>query len=492
MKKKGVLLKIICGFILLAIYSASAGTTDIKLINPEAQGQVILFYKDENSIIIRECVDYTILEEPNHRQDCIQKPESKRVQVPVAGFKYRLQEVLKLPLGENYTPLMTQKIQAYKNKKRAEALRKRQHELIAAIYQIQNFIEKYKGEEGEVNEDSLEEIRLLGSQLSSVEQKLKEDSYSLDYIGEVARRIEALASQIIDSDSLNPFVYSQYKTNFEFNFLKSYLKFPGISAKFTNVKAGTFQMGSPLDEEDRDKENEIPHLVTLTQDFQIQTTEMTQLQYFLVTGKNPSYFKKAKYCPEDYRVIDNISLCPNHPVEKVSWEDVQNFISLLNQSNTQYTYRLPTEAEWEHSSRGCKGADELMDMANCMITAFNLGDNVSTNQVNYNGNYPYKDKPQEVYRGQTVKVGSLPNVNNLGLYDTHGNVSEWMEDVYIKELPRDHVVDPQEHGKDIGFLNHIIRGGSWKSPAKHSRSAHRIWQNFRTNTTGFRLVRAKN
>ena len=70
-------------------------------------------------------------------------------------------------------------------------------------------------------------------------------------------------------------------------------------------------------------DDEIQHKVTLTQDFEIQTTEVTQLQYFLVMGYNPSYFKKEEYCSNEYLVINGEELCPDHPVEQVSWNDAQ-------------------------------------------------------------------------------------------------------------------------------------------------------------------------
>ena len=108
-------------------------------------------------------------------------------------------------------------------------------------------------------------------------------------------------------------------------------------ATFAPVKAGTFLMGSPSDEVDRDVD-EFQHEVTLTQDFEIQTTEVTQLQYFLVMGYNPSYFKKEKYCSGEHQVINGEELCPNHPVERVSWDDVQAFIVQLNKEDDRYTY----------------------------------------------------------------------------------------------------------------------------------------------------------
>ena len=105
----------------------------------------------------------------------------------------------------------------------------------------------------------------------------------------------------------------------------SYVEHPEISkATFVQVKAGTFLMGSPSDEKSRGND-EIQHKVTLTQDFEIQTIEVTQLQYFLVMGYNPSYFKKEEYCSNEHLVINGEELCPAHPVENVSWDDVQDF-----------------------------------------------------------------------------------------------------------------------------------------------------------------------
>ena len=69
-------------------------------------------------------------------------------------------------------------------------------------------------------------------------------------------------------------------------------------------------------------------------------------------GYNPSRFKSKENCPEDYLEINGAALCPNHPVETVSWNDAQEFIKKLNEGNNGYAYRLPTEAEWEYAARG--------------------------------------------------------------------------------------------------------------------------------------------
>ena len=264
------------------------------------------------------------------------------------------------------------------------------------------------------------------------------------------------------------------------------------AATFVQVKAGTFLMGSPLDEKGRDRD-ETQHKVTLTQDFEIQTTEVTQLQYFLVMGYNPSYFKKEKYCSNEHQIINGEELCPDHPVEQVSWNDAQSFISQLNKGEDGYTYGLPTEAQWEYAARGCVGSGELdspkpTDMALCTKTVFNLGDNISTDQVNYNGNYPYGNGSKEEYRGQTVKVSSLANANDLGLYDMHGNVWEWVEDRY-GGYSSCHIVDPK--GSTSG-PDRVLRGGSWYDKAQNNvRSANRNgWgPGARPYDVGLRLMR---
>ena len=97
-------------------------------------------------------------------------------------------------------------------------------------------------------------------------------------------------------------------------------------------------------------------------------------------------------------------------------------------------------------------------MALCTKTAFNIGDNISTDQVNYNGNHPYNNGSKGEYRGQTVKVSSLANANDLGLYDMHGNVWEWVEDKYGKYSSSPHVIDPK--GSTSG-PDRVFRGGSW-------------------------------
>ena len=127
---------------------------------------------------------------------------------------------------------------------------------------------------------------------------------------------------------------------------------------FRRIPKGEFVMGSPLGERGRYK-NEAQKPVEISKAFEIMETEVTQKQWFQVTGKNPSAFKRSGDCDNWDRV--NV-MCPDNPVERVSWDEVQGFIKTLNDSmglrgckgspkDPSGCYRLPTEAEWEWAVR---------------------------------------------------------------------------------------------------------------------------------------------
>jgi formylglycine-generating enzyme required for sulfatase activity len=230
-----------------------------------------------------------------------------------------------------------------------------------------------------------------------------------------------------------------------------------IGMKFVRIPPDTFMIGSPPKEPGHTF-NEKQHLVTLSKEFYIQTTEVTQSQWKEVMGNNPSKFNK---CGDD---------CP---VEKVSWNDVQDFIHRLNQRDGSGIYRLPTEAEWEYAARA-----ETK-------TPFSFGQCLTTDQANYDGNYPFPKCSNGEFRKKTVPVASF-SPNNWGLYDMHGNVWEWCQDWY-KSYPPGSVTDPTGPRKGSSRLH---RGGSWFSGAGPCRSANRNFSSpgARKFDLGFRLV----
>ncbi len=229
-----------------------------------------------------------------------------------------------------------------------------------------------------------------------------------------------------------------------------------LGMKFVYIPPGTFMMGSPEDEPER-SEDEILHKVTLTKGFYMQTTQVTQKQWKAVMGNNPSYFKNCDECP----------------VESVSWNDVQEFIKKLNGIEKKELYCLPTEAQWEYSCRAGTA------------TPFFFGKCLSTDEANYDGNYPLKGCPKGKYREKTVPVGSFAP-NAWGLYDMHGNVWEWCQDWY-DTYPANAVTDP---GGPSEGSSRVGRGGSWSHLARLCRSAYRYYDSpsGRIYYLGFRLL----
>ena len=211
-----------------------------------------------------------------------------------------------------------------------------------------------------------------------------------------------------------------------------------IGMKFVWIPPGTFMMGSPKAEKER-QDNEIQHKVTLTKGFYMGVYTVTQEQYETVMGKNPSNFRGEK----------------NLPVEKVSWGDCQEFIKKLREKDKK-VYRLPSEAEWEFACRAGT------------TTPFHFGETISTDQANYNGNFTYGNGKKGVVRGKPTPVSTFP-ANAWGLHDMHGNLWEWCQDWY-GDYPQNDVVDPQ--GPDAGQYR-VLRGGSWLLDPGNCRSAHR-------------------
>ncbi len=233
-----------------------------------------------------------------------------------------------------------------------------------------------------------------------------------------------------------------------------------IGMEFALIPAGQFMMGSPLHEPGRDMDERL-HRVTLTRPFYFQTTEVTQRQWQKVMGYNPSQFKK---CGDD---------CP---VETVSWNEVQEFISKLNQLEGTKAYRLPTEAEWEYA---CRAGTE---------TPFYTGTCISTDQANFNGKRPMPVCLAGEYRDKTVPVRSFAP-NSWGLYEMHGNVWEWCQDPYWKKYPKESVTDPT--GPSSGVIK-VLRGGSWYSRQHLIRSAFRRQDipDYRSHAIGFRVAKS--
>ena len=221
----------------------------------------------------------------------------------------------------------------------------------------------------------------------------------------------------------------------------------GISIDMVRVEAGTFTMGATAEMKKPGVDEKPTHRVTLTNDYYIGKYEVTQALWKAVMGNDSSYFKG-----------DNL------PVDQVSWDDCQEFISKLNRI-TGKMFRLPTEAEWEYAARGgnksrgyqYSGSSNLSDVAW------------------YSGN-----------SGDVTHAVGTKQPNELGIYDMSGNVLEWCQDWYGK-YNRSSQVNPT--GANSGSFR-MYRGGSWSYLARSCRLSFRGsgTPGYRGISLGLRLV----
>lgn len=226
--------------------------------------------------------------------------------------------------------------------------------------------------------------------------------------------------------------------------------FLGINFKL--IEPGCFQMGHAKPVTDRTVGETPSHKVCLEKAFYLGETEVTQKQWEDVMGSNPSKIKAY-----------------DRPVDRVSWQDAQDFIQRLNAKEGSNKFRLPTEAEWEYAARA--GSDD----------DYCYGDNPSSLATYaWFGNLGYKGSSHEV---------AMKKPNDWGLYDMHGNVWEWVQDwydgTYYSNSPEK---NPQ--GPETGKYR-VYRGGSFIGKPSNLRSAVRFsaMPATRTHDLGFRLAR---
>ena len=236
------------------------------------------------------------------------------------------------------------------------------------------------------------------------------------------------------------------------------------------VEPGTFTMGSPTTEAGRStlRDQETEHDVTLTKGFYLGKYEVTQAQYEAVmTGNTDGLNAKPSHWRNN----------PNRPVERVSWEDVQIFLSRLNFQQSAnipagWKYVLPAEAQWEYACRAGT------------TTAYSWGNDINSTRANYNWDGRAIDGNDFK---QTRDVGQY-NANPWGFFDMHGNVWEWAADYWSqKGNPTGKpVVDPA--GPASGSTR-VRRGGSWYAGGTSLRSAERDLgtPSYRSTTLGFRV-----
>ena len=217
--------------------------------------------------------------------------------------------------------------------------------------------------------------------------------------------------------------------------------------EFVYVPEGSFTMGSA----NGDADEKPVHEVTIRHSFYIGKYEVTQVQWQMLTGNNPSSFK---------------SCGDNCPVDSVTWDEAQKFIAQLNHLQDGYFYRLPTEAEWEYACRAGTTTDYAGDVKEMAWFAANSNE-------------------------RTHAVG-LKQTNAWGVADMHGNVWEWCEDWY-HETYYGAPTDGSAWLKGGDQKYRVLRGGSWNNDANNLRSAYRdnIVPTNKNDLNGFRVVAVK-
>ncbi len=231
-----------------------------------------------------------------------------------------------------------------------------------------------------------------------------------------------------------------------------------IGMKLVPIVAGVFQMGSS-DDEDAQK-----HQVTLTKDFYLGMTPVTQSQYKQVMGENPSEFQGDAVAGRD---------SSEFPVEQVSWHEAVRFCKRLSElpeeKKAGRVYRLPTEAEWEYA---CRVGSE---------THWYFGDDWSLDEPLIEKYAWYEDNSNDRTHPVALKKPSA-----WGLCDMYGNVWEWCSDWY-GEYQEGALIDPV--GPNEG-TDRVVRGGSYRCEAWDCRSGYRNrdFPSYRYNYLGFRVA----
>jgi len=198
--------------------------------------------------------------------------------------------------------------------------------------------------------------------------------------------------------------------------------------------------------------------VNIENTFEMQTAPVTQKQYVQLMGKNPSRFSQQAHC--QFNFDPGTNSCPNNPVENISWSDVQIFLAKMNQQNDGYSYRLPTEAEWEYAARGGSTTDDFFGNDKSQLGDFAW----------------YADNSY----GQTQPV-RLKQPNAFGIFDILGNVWQLTSDPVIR------------NGSPSTSNEVRMRGGSWSTYEYICRLSTKgaAKRDGRYNDVGFRMVRTR-
>jgi formylglycine-generating enzyme required for sulfatase activity len=257
-----------------------------------------------------------------------------------------------------------------------------------------------------------------------------------------------------------------------------------LPLRMMQIPAGTFLMGSPENELERQESEGPQHEVTLSQFF-MGKYPITQAQWRAVAAL-PQVERELQAAPSSFKG-------DLRPVEQVSWHDAVEFCDRLT-ILTNRQYRLPTEAEWEYACR----ANPIRTVSTPEVwqvklseqsTPFHFGETISSELANYDVRETYGDGPKGEYREGTTPVNQFEGANAFGLCDMHGNVWEWCQDYWhnnYEGAPTDGSAWIKGGDSDL----RILRGGSWIDLPRNCRSAFRDFYGpgYDFNDVGFRVV----
>jgi formylglycine-generating enzyme required for sulfatase activity len=266
-----------------------------------------------------------------------------------------------------------------------------------------------------------------------------------------------------------------------------------VPENFVLIRGGEFTMGSPKHEPER-RSDEMQH--------QVKVSDFYMGRYAVTFAEFKEFIEECVYSTDAEKSNSSVILDGgfkakgginwrhgvsgnmrtqsgySHPVVHVSWNDAVAYC-LWQSSKTGKTYRLPTEAEWEYACRAGT------------TTPFSKGGNLTTDQANYNGNFPYDKNRKGLYRENTVSVDSF-STNAWSLSNMHGNVWEWCSDWYdsnyYDKCKAKGIVENPAGPSSVSYR--VLRGGSWSDDARHCRSSYRSRDTpvYHSSHVGFRLV----
>src|SRR5262245_7191602 len=253
-----------------------------------------------------------------------------------------------------------------------------------------------------------------------------------------------------------------------------------VFLEMVEIPGGIFTMGSRWDEAGH-RENEGPQRQVTVKPFFMGKYQVTRAQWRAIAGDKPLKVERDLN-PDPSKFKDDW----RQPVDNVSWADAVEFCRRL-EKKTDKQYRLPSEAEWEYAARGGT------------TTPFAFGPTITWEIVNFDSNNPFGSAAKIERRRKTIPVGALGVANAFGLFDMHGNVWEWCEDVWhdnYEGAPSDGSAWVSGSNKVIDWIiggnegRHVLRGGSWFDLHDSCRSAYRYFneRDLLYINTGFRVV----